>query len=145
MFCEQMRDGLVFMDKVEQSGMTADEQQAHWDAFNDFKAQGFKIVLFDTEAEAVQAADDYRRRGLVSGRSKRGSGKKKSGGGDNRVSTFMVATKLLPENFEGWDAAELATLDVVCHNVVYTDDARHRREAAAGAVRPLPIVAVDEG
>lgn len=111
MFCEQMRDGLVFMDKVEQSGMTADEQQAHWDAFNDFKAQGFKIVLFDTEAEAVQAADDYRKRGLVSGRSKRGSGKKKSGGGDNRVSTFMVATKLLPENFEGWDATELATLD----------------------------------
>lgn len=37
------------------------------------------------------------------------------------------------------------TLVVVCHDVVYTDDARHRREAAAGAVGPLPIVAVDEG
>lgn len=110
MFCEVMRDGLVFMDKVEQ-GMPPDEEQAHWDAYADYKAQGFKIVLFSTEADAEQAAEDYRKRGLVSGRSKRGSGKKKSGGGDNRVSTFMVATKLLPENFEGWDTAELATLD----------------------------------
>lgn len=110
MIREEVRPDLVFMDKVKPM-MDPVDRQKHMEAYADYKRRGVHVVVYDTESEAAQAAEDYRRRGLTTGRSADyGTRKSMSGGGGNRVNTFMVATKLEPENFTGWNAEELATL-----------------------------------
>lgn len=36
-------------------------------------------------------------------------------------------------------------LAVVCHDIVYADDVRHKGQAPADAVRPCPVVALQKG
>lgn len=109
MFVEQVSDSLVFMDKVEDMAK-ADEKQRHWDEYNRLTGAGFKVVLVPGgEAKAQKAADDYKAK-----RAKRGSGKGRSKGhqgGDNKLTSFTMATELEEQHFSDWSDEELDTLD----------------------------------